>query len=1378
MAKDDGVGKKVVDATKDAAKGLEGFAKQAGRADKALDSYTGSVEAAAAGAVDLLTTPWRKMAQLIGTNTEAFEQLNKTGMSFGNSMNNIRMSAADMRMGLDEFTRFMGENQKSFASLGGTVGKGAQNFAEMSKLMQANSEKLTQMGYGYEELNQILAIQVGASKAKIEGDEAARNRQIAGAIKLAEEMDGLAKLTGVSRKEQEETRKALQKDMAFEAAMRQETRNMTKEDAEKYRAAMMDLVATTEATQGAAAGAAIKESIITGGSLQSGEAMAHASLNNEAYQKSMEAREKIKQGDYEGAKRSKESSDAAAITSQNSDANLSVARYVGGTAGNVAKGTMAATQTQFEGLKSLEDSLSRQGKTISDVNELMGRQKAAIKQEQEARDGVTAAMITTKNRLADATAATTRVVGETMGKGSKMEQDMLKVSDKNSASKRDEYANNFRNSGVKGAVQLGADLAGTAVVGLDKLADEAVKLAGELKKWYDQVKQQNNERTPTRTPGSRDGGTLEKTGSPIEPMDALVKIHKGETVLSPESTKNMAKQLSEGREGMTQSGREGMTQMSPASISKMLGQPGGAATKSVGGAMPGIDINKILTDIKTTVSKVEISNWPKELKDIGKAAPVQTQPAAPAPKPAEVKKEEPKPAPKAAEAKPAEKPAEKPPEAKPAEKPPEAKPAEKPPGAKPAEKPPEAKPAEVKSPNTSESYKINGKEVGKEDFDKHMEANPALAKLMDSAKANLAKVSSDAGSVGGMTPSVGGSGDPVAEAAASMERMKAQQAQFNKDVEDAELERLIAQQANLKKTQDVVNEELGVKQQANEKELDFTNSFVLTTAGLNNRQREMHGELAKLTLEDSKEKLEANKKQQEATLAEMRAIDSKANAIEATAKKEGRALTESEEAQVKALDEEASAKSKARQKENARMADENKVLERLIRDKTMAEKAGMETSIAENGKIVKVMEQNSKKIAEDIKEALPVKDVSASSEQVGDVYQKHGESVLGFAKLYTDEQMATYKEGAETSLKQNKEQLEENNVELAGLRTKAMESELSTAEQQKIKRLETENALLESGIKYNEAEIEAYKKVENEKKGIVTESTAKIAETISEALPVKDIEKGKELLEERIKLQNEAEEKAALADEEEIARIEVAAQAKFAADEEAAIAQADLASLLPKTIDLEKERIDLQNKAEQDAMAYEEEEIARIDAEAQAKFAADEEAAIAQADLASLIPKPIDLEKMGGDMLANMVPDKKYSDQDSASRTTADINQPSINKAKSTKFSDISVDASGMPVIRSKAESLKKEEPKKEPSPGKKINPETGEEYTPVDESKPSKSTKEGAKEQKSNLDDVVKKLELLNTTMNNLIKKTEEAAANQVKATKGIASGNLFGAR
>jgi hypothetical protein len=42
---------------------------------------------------------------------------------------------------------------------------------------------------------------------------------------------------------------------------------------------------------------------------------------------------------------------------------------------------------------------------------------------------------------------------------------------------------------------------------------------------------------------SRDGGTFAKTGSPIEPKDAIVKIHKGETVFSPESTQKFGEQI-------------------------------------------------------------------------------------------------------------------------------------------------------------------------------------------------------------------------------------------------------------------------------------------------------------------------------------------------------------------------------------------------------------------------------------------------------------------------------------------------------------------------------------------------------------------------------------------------------------------------------------------------------------------------------------------------------------------------------------------------------------------------------------------------------------------------------------------------------------------
>jgi hypothetical protein len=681
--------------------------------------------------------------------------------------------------------------------------------------------------------------------------------------------------------------------------------------------------------------------------------------------------------------------------------------------------------------------------------------------------------------------------------------------------------------------------------------------------------------------------------------------------------------------------------MATDSVSKAMDQLSQSMPKMTGGNMPGIDLNKILSDIKTTTSKVD---RPKIV---------------------------------------------------------------------------EVKPAEVKNPNSSESYKINGKEVGKEDFDKHMQANPELAKLME-----------------GIKPKAGGDSAGADPAANALSGMKSMQDQISKLREEEAKKELENKKNNIEKTQQFAEQQLAIHGKTEQEKAKVTQSITLNTLGLNAKQKEMHGELAKLTLDESKAKLEANKKQQEATLAEMRALDAKANAIEETAKKEGRALTESEQAQVNAIDSENEAKLKAVSKANATMADENKVLEKLIKQKTFAEKEGLEVYIKKDGERVKLVEENSAKIAQDMKEALPVKEIAEKKtefsdqlSEAGKTLDDHGKSTLKYAMTYSSEANAVYKDGAEQSIKNTQSEIEEKNKIIAEIEEKGKTQELSEREKKRIEITKGEIKELEEKKKFREQEVEAYTIAENLKKGIVTESTAKISETLADALPVKDIEKGKELLEERIKLQNEAEEKAALADEEEIARIEVAAQAKFAADEEARIAREEIDAFLPKSIDLGKERIRLQTEAEEQAALAEEEEIARLETQAQAKFT--------------------------------------YEDK-----------KPAAADASTPKFSDITLDANGMPVVKSKSKELaKKEDPKPPtPSPGKKINPETGQEYTPVDESA-AKTNKEGGKEQKSNLDDVVKTLEKLNNTMNSLIKKTEEASANQVKATKGIASGNLFGA-
>jgi hypothetical protein len=101
-----------------------------------------------------------------------------------------------------------------------------------------------------------------------------------------------------------------------------------------------------------------------------------------------------------------------------------------------------------------------------------------------------------------------------------------------------------------------------------------------------------------------------------------------------------------------------------------------------------------------------------------------------------------------------------------------------------------------------------------------------------------------------------------------------------------------------------------------------------------------------------------------------------------------------------------------------------------------------------------------------------------------------------------------------------------------------------------------------------------------------------------------------------------------------------------------------------------------------------------------------------------------------------------------------------------------------MPIVRSKAkEQLKKEEPKKEDTSSDDAETAKFKRQAEAKKAEEEKKKSEGGKEQKANLDDVVKKLELLNTTMNTLIKKTEDISAKQIQATKGIASGNLFGA-
>jgi hypothetical protein len=137
------------------------------------------------------------------------------------------------------------------------------------------------------------------------------------------------------------------------------------------------------------------------------------------------------------------------------------------------------------------------------------------------------------------------------------------------------------------------------------------------------------------------------------------------------------------------------------------------------------------------------------------------------------------------------------------------------------------------------------------------------------------------------------------------------------------------------------------------------------------------------------------------------------------------------------------------------------------------------------------------------------------------------------------------------------------------------------------------------------------------------------------------------------------------------------------------------------------------------------------------------------------------------------------------SKITSPAVAPKFDKSKFAmpSMDQLTIGPDGMPKISAKPQAqtipaaVKPAE--KQASPGKKINPETGEEYTPVGDAKPADKKTSATETKTATLDDVAKLLSSLNTTMKQIAtaaSETNNKLGQQVKATKAM-SGNVHGA-
>lgn len=240
--------KEYTEAQKKGTEATEDLAKSANAASRALDgmfsglgflsgaisavggAFVGLTGAAAALTVGFMQSGDR-LSQLIQTdflfladladaldnNVDEFRNMAAVGATFGNSLLETRLTAANANLSLEQFSNLVRENSETLAIFGSTTQSGARRFANLSRQLIDGDvgQKLQGMGFTVETLNEGLAnyIEIQARNNILE--QRSSQELIEGTQNYLAEVDKLARVTGMERKEAQQAMLAGQEEAKF-----------------------------------------------------------------------------------------------------------------------------------------------------------------------------------------------------------------------------------------------------------------------------------------------------------------------------------------------------------------------------------------------------------------------------------------------------------------------------------------------------------------------------------------------------------------------------------------------------------------------------------------------------------------------------------------------------------------------------------------------------------------------------------------------------------------------------------------------------------------------------------------------------------------------------------------------------------------------------------------------------------------------------------------------------------------------------------------------------------------------------------------------------------------------------------------------------------
>ena len=160
----------------------------------------------------------------LDVNIETFRQLSQTGANFGQSIVALRTAAADAALPLDDFASLVANNSANLAALFGTTTQGAQRIARLGReVRELGIERLAPLGLTVDEINETLLLNLDSQRRTGVLGRLTSAQQRESAIRFAEELDRLAKLTGAQRDELRAQIEQQQSNERFQAALQGQT---------------------------------------------------------------------------------------------------------------------------------------------------------------------------------------------------------------------------------------------------------------------------------------------------------------------------------------------------------------------------------------------------------------------------------------------------------------------------------------------------------------------------------------------------------------------------------------------------------------------------------------------------------------------------------------------------------------------------------------------------------------------------------------------------------------------------------------------------------------------------------------------------------------------------------------------------------------------------------------------------------------------------------------------------------------------------------------------------------------------------------------------------------------------------------------------------